>query len=528
LDSFDFALVRVISGRGFSPFGVNAKTPRPSSIPLALVVVAFGGLRVLALANDLWMDEVWTLWHVGQLQSMGEIFSRFTFDNNHPLNSVWMYLTQPLKTDWIYRLLALVSGSVAIWLAAKVARIQWLHLHPEASGQTPVVELLTATLFGSAYLLTVYSSEARGYGPALGFGLLAIYALLRGAPTQFGRWAVVYWVALIFALLAHAVTYQLIGAGVVYTAISILTRHTRGGPSPEPAAAVASPEVGHRRNEKRLLIALISWHAVPVAFGGLYYFSFMRRLDVVGGPKTPIHSVLGDLAAYSLGFPAAFGVALALPLLLGAVIVALMRIWGRSPQLVGFHISGMLVFPAVALWFTPFIYLFPRYFILSAAAALLLVGYLGALTWNAGRAGRCVTLVLTTLIVAGNVAHTAKLLRHGRGEYKAALQYMAQQTPPGPITVGSDHDGRNVLLVYHHGPAAITPRTLEYIPRNVMPPEGVQWILVHRLDNAPVPPLEVRDDRGNPYRVERIYLHAPLSGWDWYLYRSRRLLPPLK
>jgi hypothetical protein len=121
--------------------------------------------------------------------------------------------------------------------------------------------------------------------------------------------------------------------------------------------------------------------------------------------------------------------------------------------------------------------------------------------------------------------HTASLLRHGRGGYTSAFRYIASQTPSDPITVGSDHDGRNVLLVHHHGPDAVRPRILNYIPRSEMPAGGVKWLLVHRLDHAPRPPDEVLDDRGNAYRLERIFPHAPLSGWDWYVYRSRSLLP---
>src|SRR5688500_12998828 len=108
-----------------APVPVRAATAWPR-IALAAIVLVFSGLRVAAAANDLWIDELWTLWHVVQLRSIGEILSRFTVDNNHPLNSLWMYVALPLKTDWSYRLLSVLSGSAAIWLAAKVARLQWL------------------------------------------------------------------------------------------------------------------------------------------------------------------------------------------------------------------------------------------------------------------------------------------------------------------------------------------------------------------------------------------------------------------
>ena len=475
---------------------------------LLLIVAFFGVVRALALRNDLWMDELWTLWHLNQLRSVEEVFSRFIHDNNHPLNTLWMYLVMPLKMDWAYRLLSWLGGTARVWLSAKVARMQLLRLHPEAPpGQAQAAGLITALLFGSSYLLIVYSSEARGYGPALGFGLLAVYALLRGATDRASPWVVVYWLASILAVLAHAVSYQLIAAAVGFTVVECL--QSKGKP-------------------RQLWLALARWHAVPIAFGVLYYLRFIWRLEVIGGPETPLISVAAELAAYSIGVPAGAGMTLAFPLLIGGVIVALMSLWRRSRALTCFYFIGMIAFPAVALSFTPFIYLFPRYFILSAALALLLIGYLGALSWNAGRFARLTTIVVTSLVIAGNLMPTVQLLRHGRGEYKAALRYVAAHTPGGQITVSSDHDGRNVLLILHHGPLAIHSRALEYIPRNELPAEGAQWVLVHRLDHADIPPVELLDDRGNPYRLEKIFLHAPLSGWDWYVYRSLRLLPPLK
>jgi hypothetical protein len=473
---------------------------------LPLLVALFGGVRALALMNDLWMDELWTVWHLNQLRSVGEIFSRFVFDNNHPLNSLWMYLVMPLKTDWVYRLLAWCGGTAGIWLAAKVARLQFLRVHPDApAGQIQAAEVITASLFGCSYLLIVYSSEARGYGPALGLSLLAFYAVLRDPGYTLNRWVLVYWVASILGVLAHAVVYPWLAATVVFTAIQSIQART---------------------NARSVALVLFRWHGVPFGFGVLYYAAFLRRLEIVGGPETPLLSVLGELAAFSLGLPAASGMALALPLFIASVAAGWAMLWRRSQALAGFYLAAMILFPAAALSLSRFIYLFPRYFILSAAAGLLLMGHAGAVSWNSGRVARWVIVTLTALVIAGNFRPTLKLLRHGRGEYKQALRYIAAHTPSGPITLCSDHDGRNVLPVYHHGQDALKPRTLDYIQASELPADGAQWLLVHRLDHAPAPEAELVDGRGSPYRLEKIFLHAPLSGWDWYLYRSRKLLPP--
>ena len=51
----------------------------------------------------------------------------------------------------------------------------------------------------------------------------------------------------------------------------------------------------------------------------------MRRLSIGGGPENPLAGVLGDVAAFTLGFPAESGRMLALPVLLGLQIVELDR-----------------------------------------------------------------------------------------------------------------------------------------------------------------------------------------------------------
>jgi len=212
-------------------------------------------------------------------------------------------------------------------------------------------------------------------------------------------------------------------------------------------------------------------------------------------------------------------------LLSGAAIVSLTIMSRLSPALTGFHVVTMILFSAAALAFSPFVYLFPRYFILNSASALLLVGYLGARVWNRGNISRWLVMLVTGLIVSGNLVHAGKLFRYGRGEYNDALRYIAERTPPGDITLCSDHDGRNVLLIQHHGPGAIEPHTMAYQPANARAAQGTQWLLIHRLDHTAAPETEMFDERGNRYQLEKVFLHAPPSGWDWYVYRNKRLLP---
>ena len=476
---------------------------------LGVIVAVFGAVRFACLFNDLWLDEIWSVRLVGQLHSATEILTRLWSDNNHPLNSLWIYLLQPAKADWTYRLLSWFTGTGAVGLAGLIARRQFQRLNPgESSGRAQVAGLVTATLVGGSFFLIHYSSEARGYAPAVGFSLLAVYALGHASTRPTSRWAAVYGLACVLGLLSHLVAFQVMLAGLVWSG-AMLCRTWN--------------------NWRDRLVHLVSWHFVPWAFLGAYYLGFVRKLEIGGGPKLALGEVLGTLSAFSLGLPSGWGVAVALPIFLGVTVVFLGLMWRRNRALAGFYATAIFVAPALGVCSSRFVLLYPRYFIVSAACALLLTGYALATLWNIGRVARWASVLLLGGFLAGNAIHAVRLLRSGRGQYQAALMYVADQTPAGMITVSSDSDFRNFTVMDYYARAVGRSHTLQYFSTNQMPPEGPQWIFVHRLDESTPPPgpnLDVAD-RWH-FRLERMFPHAPLSGYEWYVYRNLdpTVLPP--
>ena len=61
-------------------------------VGLILVVVLIGaGLRLLGLRTELWMDEILSLKLIEALESPLGVFTSIHHDNNHYLNSLWLY-----------------------------------------------------------------------------------------------------------------------------------------------------------------------------------------------------------------------------------------------------------------------------------------------------------------------------------------------------------------------------------------------------------------------------------------------------
>jgi len=492
---------------------------------LGIVVAASAALRLACLRNDLWFDEIWSLKLVAIVHSPIEILTRLHSGNNHPLNSLWMYALGPSAPEWAYRLLSWTTGAATVGLAGAIARRQFVRMHPKDTGDgADAAGLITALLFGGSYMLVLYSSEARGYAPAVFFSLLAFYALLRGQVPKIDParnrinfrdlTPFVYGLACILGLLAHAVSAQIVIAGFGFSAIVALRA---AGPWRTRASG------------------LLLWHAVPCIFLGLYFICFFRRLDPGGATfagvnHVPLAGVFGDLAAFSLGFPASLGLAVAMPVLLAVTAAGLVLVFFRSLPLATFYALAVFVTPLPGILSANESVLFPRFFILSVACALLLSGYFLARAWMFRAWARPLCASAVGLFLIGGGFQAWSLLLHGRGEYLRALRYVVAQTPTPDVTVSTDFsEFRNFLLIDRYGKAAAGPgRSIRYLPSRRWRAPGPEWIFVERLDNEPDAPGHLYDSHGTYYQLERVFPHAPLSGWTWFVYRNTLLLgfPP--
>ncbi len=469
---------------------------------LALIVAASAAVRWVGMTCDLWLDEIWSLGLMRDVKAPWEILTRVLHDNNHPLNSLWLWLLPPTGPAWTYRLLSWVAGALTVLLAGLVGRRLFARLHPEAGdAAADAAGLMTAVLAGSCHLLGHYASEARGYAPAVAAALLAVYALLHRETRTWGRWAVIYGVACALGLLSHLVMAPIMAAGLLWAAGDVLAAR------------------GRRRAECGRLLA---WHAGPWMFFAAYYFGFVRRLSIGGGPDNPLAGVLGDAAAFTLGLPAETGRWLALPVLVVVVVVALGLLWRRERGLAGFYLLALGVLPLLGSGLGRFQLLFPRYFIVSAALAVLLLGYVLARLWLRGTRARVGVLALVALFLAGNGWHGVRLGIDGRGQYRAALHYLSDETAAPVVTVTADADFRNRPVIGYHAATSGLGRRIRYVPEERVPQTGVDWYLVHRLDGGPSPTDGVTDRWGNAYQLAKVFPHAPLSGWDWAAYRRLR------
>ena len=140
-------------------------------------------------------------------------------------------------------------------------------------------------------------------------------------------------------------------------------------------------------------------------------------------------------------------------------------------------------------------------------------------------AGRAVAVVLLAGSVVGNALNTARFYRYGRGGYLEALTHVAVDTPGQVTALGGDFDFRNGMVVEFYQRFLPPGETVEYVPHERYPPEGPEWIVLHRIGALGEVHDSIDDSLGNTYLLDRVVRYSDLSGWHWLLYRKRGPAP---
>ncbi|MDE2510634.1 MAG: hypothetical protein KGL74_05885, partial [Elusimicrobia bacterium] len=114
------------------------------------ILAAAAWIRLPALRTEPWLDEIWSIMFARAAKSVGDVLFGLHHDNNHPLNTLWLYWTSG-RRDWaLWRLPSFVSGLLIVGILA------WDETDPAAG-------LLAAALAAGSAVMALYSTEARGY-----------------------------------------------------------------------------------------------------------------------------------------------------------------------------------------------------------------------------------------------------------------------------------------------------------------------------------------------------------------------------
>jgi hypothetical protein len=473
--------------------------PRAAASAVAALLVLGTALRVALGFESFWLDEAWSHAIATRAESVFEVFTGFRHDNNHLLNTLYLYAVDAWVGDghWIFfRLPALVCGGLSLWVLWRIG-LAW--------GRTEALFVLA--LAAASFPMASASAQARGYAGAILCGLLYVIVSRALAPDSAaeetrGRETsrlVALWGLAIAGLLSHP-TFAYTLAGVV----ALDTVRDLSGSS------------GLARAARGLLFR----HGVPVLAVVLLYLGHYAEIEVGGGPVydrfVTIRQAVAQTMALPRRGPLTWAATAAAAVLLAQAAAVLIR--ARDRRVVFFGVA-MILTPAVGIALSDPRVFYARYLLALFPWFYLVVAIGLADAWRRGRAGRLIAAVVLGSLVLSNLWHGATVLAEGRDDYAKTLAYLDAHTAGPVIEVGSDHDFRNHTLLRFYAPRIESGRSIAYVRRGEWPGRGPEWLLRHDWQAGHAPEALYEPTPGLRYRLAITYEHGPGDGFQWFVYR---------
>ncbi len=468
---------------------------------LIVLVVLIGVVArlVVSSASDMWFDEVLTVSLVSPLSSWWEVF-RINHDNNHLLNSLYLYLLGENSPVWQLRLpstifgLALIGAAVCSW--------------PQQRSQTYNGTL--TLILASSFLMLVYSTEARGYAGCLFFSL-SLYLLPRPGTTEPQLARVVVVSALIVGgFLSHPLFYLTYFAFIFAECAEILKQQR---------SLEAAIELGKR-------------HIVPCSVAIMYYVLFVHSLPPVSAPVLPYLVTVVSAFSQASGGPEVreignvsgiVGCWAALSLLAIATVSVVKGGFSFFQKV--FIVVVVAIAPTLAAMLEQPSTLTERYLILSVLFTYVAAAGGFVAMCSRGRGWRWCGQSLLIVFLLLNAAACIRFVKDGRGHLSSLIRFIAEEPSlHGPIAIGGDHDARIGPLISFYAPrfARLGLGEIEYARGLMDDTTGKvtpRWLLSHHVSLDYVPPPSWQSPSGRSFALVRQTSRFGPSGFSFFLYR---------
>jgi hypothetical protein len=448
-------------------------------------------IRVRAAFNDLWMDEIWSVELMRELHSALGVFTQTHHDNNHYLNSLFIYFLGQ-RGNWPgYRILSELAGIGTIVLAWFIGarRGRW-------------TAFFSMFLVSFSYVAILYSSEARGYAPLVFFCFLCFLSLESSFDKPRWQMAALFSLSAVLGLSSHLTFIIFLSASLIWFWLCLF-------------------------QSKLTLAAIARWtfafYAIPLVYLGALYLIDLRYLQIGGGTPISVFDGYGETLAWVLGGPNASWLERFTGAITGVGLIAglAMLIKERDSEWV-FFLGATVVLPLSMALFEHGTLHYVRYFIVAFAFILLLLGRVLARLWQSGSRGKTLAGLFCVLSVALNAQDVGSLFKYGRGHLADAVRFMADNSKEQPISFGGQQDFRTQFMLGFYWREMMGDKPANYYDHDHWPTEGPEWVLFHRESfTKPVPSGRRFSDKfGNWYELVRIYPTAPLSGVHLFLYQK--------
>lgn len=393
------------------PTGHDTRVPWAWLTALTLLGL---GLRLIALNQQLWFDEIDTLLHSVR-QPLTTILTTYISQNQHTLYSVLAHGSIALLGDssWALRLPAVLFG---------VASIPALYLCARQMTNRQEA-LLASALLTVSYHHVWFSQNARGYTGMLFWTLLGTYFFIRGARTGDLRpWAAYGFVMALGTYTHLTMGFVAVGHGLVYLWL-LASRAQHLGHRPR---SLLAPMAGFAL--AGLLALLLNAPALPQIF-----------VHTAGEADSAIQSEWTSLIWLAFetlrGLSASLGGHLWAVAVGGFILAAgLVSYWRADRYLVGLIALPMMVTAGLMIAFLQPQF-FPRFFFFAIGFGMMLL-VRGALLGGEFAArilrrrpqeGVLYGTVMVTLMLVGSAVSLPAAYRYPKQDFVGAMQFVEDQ-----------------------------------------------------------------------------------------------------
>ncbi len=430
-------------------------------------------IRILSANHQLQIDEVWSLWFANHLKHPFDAFTHIHHDNNHYLNTLYLWAVGLGQPFGVYHFPSLLAG-----IAFLIAVSLWAFRHDRLEG------CIVALLLSDSFLFVRYSTEARGFIPMTFFGFCAFLAADAFIKRPRLQTAVLFWIAAILAFLWHLTFAEWYVVLLLWTAWKLRT--------------------------KALLL-----HLPVLAFLVILWFVDLRFIRIGGTMDTQtMGETLVDAGAILLGLkPDGRPFTVAAWFAGGALLLWLLReLWKLSRRVIADRtlrtVLWMVDIPALLLIaFTVSLYR-ARLFLPVLFFVLILLARRLTQALRSRGMERIVAACILSAICIANALQIAAFLPHGLSRYEETLQYIIAHDDSEDLTISSHNHSRTAFLLWFYLPrvglsdAVLTDGTTK----------PAEWLLTEYVyEHAPV----ITENAETYRRVEE----ADVAGNFWALYR---------
>lgn len=452
-------------------------------------------LLTICSQGDLWLDEIWSLSFAENASSWQEIFTKYHHDNNHLINTLYLYLIGPQKHFFLYRLLSIISGVGSLFIMYRLAR-----------KQGPGAAVLILLLAGTCYPLVLYFSEARGYAPAIFCSLFAFWLLQKHHHNMSANGIILFNIVLITGILSHFSFIIILFSLCCFSLLRSIRR--------------AEPYSCRLRFLGKL-------YFIPLSILAVIYLLYIRGMAIGGGDEVNYFKTISYATTLLLGLPdTGYFRFVSLFCYAGVVITGAYVLIRERKEEWSLYVMTLFLAPLLILLITQPQVLYFRYFAVCFPFFYLLVVKIFSVLYRAkSRLYHVLIYTLTAIMVSGQIARLQQLVSYGRGSYREAMAYLSDNTSGTKLLIGSDHDFRNKIVLSFYARFLPPQKQFEYIEQNSWTTTAPEWLFSHSQDEAWQPSPELSFEGVGSYQLQRQFKSSHDSGWDWYLYRRTTQTP---